>query len=272
MIVSPLAAIHIALVAAAVGLAITATESLWHLAKGNYARDGLWPWHILKEAHSPAAAAALGPLMDSEGVLALTVMRLVCALAAMGCIAAGLTPLAPLAVLIAIQFIFQLRMRYGGEGADQMTTLVMIAAAIAELGRPYPGVVAAAALFIGGQITLSYLASGTAKLFGESWRKATALPRIMNHYTYGSPLLRGFLVRNPLAARLLGLGVIAFQLTFWVFYLLPMPWALVYLAGGLAFHAAIALFMRLNLFLITFIGTYPCLLFTHAVVRSWLGL
>jgi hypothetical protein len=209
--------------------------------------------------------------MEPEGVLALALIRLAAVVVTIACLAAGLTPLAPVATLIAVQFMFQLRMRYGGEGADQMTVLVLITSAVAELGRPFPGVVTACAIFIGGQITLSYLASGTAKLFGPSWRNASALPKIMNHHTYGSIWLRNVLVRYPLVARILGLGVIAFQLSFWVFYLLPMPYALVYLAGGIAFHAAIAIFMRLNLFLITFVGTYGCLLFTHETVRTWFG-
>ena len=272
MMIAPLAALHFALAAAAAGLAITATESLWHWARGQYTDRGVWPWRVLREAYSPGTAAALGPLMGNEGVLLLTVARLAAALALIVCVAVGLSPLAPIAVLMAAQVASQLRMHYGGEGADQMTILVLIAGAVAEVGRAYPGVVVAAALFIGAQITLSYLASGTAKLLGESWRNATALPKIMNHHTYGSPTLRAMLVRYPAIARLLGLGVIAFQVTFWVFYLLPMPWALVYVAGGIAFHAGIAVFMRLNLFLITFVGTYPCLLFTHAAVRSWLGL
>ena len=69
MIIAPLPAIHIALAAASAGLALTASESVWHWAKGQYEDRGVWPWRILKEAYSPTTANMLEPLMKSEGVL-----------------------------------------------------------------------------------------------------------------------------------------------------------------------------------------------------------
>lgn len=266
---SALDTIHVAVAAVALGLAVTAAEMLWLWSKGHYADQGIWPWPILKESYSPSVATKLGPFMSNDAIPVLAATRMAAATATVACIAVRWPATMPILVLLAIQFLLQLRGRWGGEGADQMTTLVLVTGAVAEVGRGQATVTEAAALFIGGQITLSYLASGTAKLFGPLWRSGAALPKIMNHHTYGNPGLRDLLMRHPLAARFLGGGVIAFQMTFWLFYLLPMPWALLYIAAGVAFHAGIAIFMRLNLFLITFVGTYPCLLLTRALIRTW---
>jgi hypothetical protein len=68
------------------------------------------------------------------------------------------------------------------------------------------------------------------------------------------------------------LSVIAFQLSFPVFFVLPAPYAYAYVAGGVAFHLGIAYFMRLYLFVLTFLGTYPCLIFAREAFRNYFGL
>ena len=74
--------------------------------------------------------------------------------------------IAPLTMLIVIHCITQLRSRWGGEGSDQMTTLVLVSGLVVDLSPGSSVVTTSAALFLGAQITLSYMASGGAKLFG----------------------------------------------------------------------------------------------------------
>jgi hypothetical protein len=207
-------------------------------------------------------------LLQGDRVRHVAIVRCGAAITLLGCLAVGFSPLAPIAILIVIQAMLHLRTVYGNEGADQMTMLILIASAFGEIGRDHPAIPATAAVFVGGQIGLSYVASGTAKLFGPMWRNGTALPNIMNHHAYGSAWLSQFFIRYPRITRLLGMGVIGFQFSFWIFYLIPMPFAWLYIVGGICFHLAIAIFMRLYLFLIVFLGTYPCLLFAHQVVWS----
>ncbi len=270
MTFAALDAIHIAVVCAAVGMIVTTSELLWAWSRGHYDSSGIWTWAIAKEAYSARAAAALRPLMSNESVLLMLGARVVAAASIPLLYGLGYPAVAPMMMLVAILCFMQLRSRWGGEGGDQMTVLVLIAALVADLAPGRPVVVNSAALFIGAQITLSYLASGTAKLFGPLWRSGGALGEIMNHYTFGHAPFARLLARYPLIGKVMCRGVIAFQITFWVFYLLPMPYALAYPVAGIFFHAGIAYFMRLNLFIPVFIGTYPCLFFTHEFVRGLL--
>jgi hypothetical protein len=130
--------------------------------------------------------------------------------------------------------------------------------------------VTSAALFVGAEITLSYLASGIAKFRSAEWRSGRALPNIMNHHTYGHPGFGRLLRTYPAPARVLTLFVMAFQVSFFLFFFIPMPFALIYIAGGMLFHACIAYFMRLNQFFVVFVGTYPCLIFAHEYVRQFI--
>jgi hypothetical protein len=264
---SAVACVHFAVVCAAIGIVITASESLWHWSQGHYDVDGVWPWKIAREAYSERTAAVLTPLMTREATLVLFSLRLTCAIALPLLYSQGYLATVPLSALLAIHCMTQLRSRWGGEGSDQMTTLVLVSGLASDLFPALPLVATSAALFLGAQITLSYIASGGAKLFGPLWRNGQALPRIMNHYTYGHARFARILASRPSVAKTMCRSVILFQITFWVFYLLPMPFALIYPLGGVFFHANIAFFMRLNLFIPAFIGTYPCLLFTYHFVR-----
>lgn len=266
---SALQSIHFAVICAVAGIVVTSAEALWHWSKGHYDAGGIWPWGIAREAYSARVGAVLTPLMSNRGMLVIHGARIAGAGAVLLAYAEQGSALVPLSVLIATHCILQLRSRWGGEGADQMTILVLIAGLLAD-SLPDPRVATSVALFIGGQITLSYLASGGAKLFGAKWRNGTALGEIMNQHTYGHPWLSRFLRQYPLIGKAACRLVIGFQISFLAFYLLPMPYALIYPAGGVLFHAGIAYFMRLNLFFLTFIGTYPCLMFTHQVVHHFL--
>jgi hypothetical protein len=269
MAISALQAVHITVLCVTAGIFVNAIESLWLWSKGYYDDSGILPWAVAREIYSERVGAALSPVMSNGGVLVLTAARLVCASALLLGYDHWAYASVPLAILVATQFLLQMRTHLGGEGADQMTSLVLVTGLVAEAGRGLPAVMDSAALFIGAQITLSYLASGGAKLLGPMWRGGTALAAIMNHHTYGHPRFSRFLRDYPLIARAMCIAVIGFQVTFFVFYILPMPYALIYVLGGIAFHAGIAYFMRLNLFFVTFIGTYPCLIYTHEAVRAF---
>jgi len=270
MTIAAALAVHIAILCVVAGIFLTSIESLWLWSKGCYDTGGIWPWAIAREVYSERIGDVLSPVMSNGGMLVVMAARLGFAAALLAGYGNWTYAPIPLGLLVATQLLLQARMHWGGEGADQMTSIVLVTGLVAEICRGLPAVVDSAALFVGGQITISYLASGTAKLFGPLWRSGRALPMIMNHHTYGHVWFGAFLARYPLVGKALCYGIIGFQVTFLVFYVLPMPYALVYLAGGILFHAGIAYFMRLNLFLVTFVGTYPCLIYTRECVRVFL--
>lgn len=257
---------------AALGVVMTTVESLWHWRHGNFGETGVWPWYVLRADHSVFASAVLTPVVDGAGLLVLLLARLTAAVLVPVCYWSGLNAGLPLLVLILSQFLLMWRCRLGNEGGDQMTTIMLTAAFLPQAVPHEHAVATFAALFVGAQISLSYVASGGAKLFGPLWRRGEALAEIMSHFQYGNYWFMTQLRTYPVACRLICLAVIAFQLSFPLFFLLPAPYAYAYLIGGVAFHLGIAYFMRLYLFVLTFLGTYPCLIFAREVFRSYVGL
>lgn len=264
-------ALQYAAICAALGVVMTTAESIWHWRRGNFSETGVWPWYILRTDHNAITSAVLTPVLDGTGLLVLLSARLAAALLTPICYWGGLNVGAPLLVLILSQFLLTIRCRLGGEGGDQMTTIMLM---MAFLPQVIPGeqVAMMAALLVGAQISLSYLASGSAKLFGPLWRRGEALAEIMAHFQFGNYWLMTLLRTYPAACRVICLSVIGFQISFLLFFLLPAPYAYIYLLGGVAFHVGIAYFMRLYLFVLTFLGTYPCLIYSREVFRAWAGL
>ena len=263
-------AIEISLRLVAFSVALGALEGLWLWSRGHFGAHGLWSWQIIGEGWPSRLATVAAPLMAQRGMFGVLTLRLLCATIvvftpyAHPLFAAGLT------VLVVLHLLMTVRMPWGGEGSDQMTLVVLLPGMLARL-LPYNSVaVTSAALFIGAEITLSYFASGMAKVRSAEWRSGRALPNIMNHHTYGHPGFGQLLRAYPAPAKVLNALVMAFQVSFFLFFFIPMPFALIYIAGGVMFHACIAYFMRLNQFFVVFVGTYPCLIFAHEYVRQFI--
>jgi hypothetical protein len=259
-------------ICAVLGVTMTTVESIWHWRRGNFGETGIWPWYILREDHNPLASAVLTPALDGAGLLALLLARLAAAILVPVCYGAGLNAGLPLLILIVSQFLLAWRTRLGNEGGDQMTNIMLIMAFLPQALPNEPAIANLAVLFVGAQILLSYIASGGAKLFGPKWQRGEALADIMNQFQYGNYWLMRQLRAHPFVCRLICFSVILFQLSFPLFFLLPAPYAYIYIAGGVAFHFGIAYFMRLYLFVLTFLGTYPCLIFAREAFRSYVGL
>jgi hypothetical protein len=149
-----------------------------------------------------------------------------------------------------------------------MTSIVLAAGVIGSAASFSDAIVEYAVLFVAAQTTLAYAASGIAKVSAPIWRNGEALAKIMNHYSYGHENFAAFLQTHTMISSIVCWLVIAFQVTFPAFYILPLPYAAAYPASGVIFHAAIAYIMRLNLFLFSFVGTYPCLIYAYLVMRA----
>jgi hypothetical protein len=154
----------------------------------------------------------------------------------------------------------------GGDGAEQITSIALVAALLAVFPAPAPARVNLAVAFIGGQVVLSYFTAGIAKLVSPVWRAGGALPAIMATEFHGDPTVAGALRRFPHVAAGLGWFVIVFECSFPLVLFGPAWLAIVELTLGLAFHLACAVTMGLNNFLLAFTATYPCVI----ALRAWL--
>ena len=155
----------------------------------------------------------------------------------------------------------------GGDGAEQMTSLALVAAMLAVVPVPSPGRISLAVAFIGGQLMLSYVTAGIAKLASPVWRAGSALPVIMATEFHGDPSATSVFRRFPRLAAALGWVVILFECLFPLVLFGPAWLTVSWLVVGLAFHVGCAVTMGLNNFLLAFPAAYPCVL----VIRGWLS-
>jgi hypothetical protein len=164
--------------------------------------------------------------------------------------------------LLAVQW----RRTLGGDGAEQMSILIVLAAVLAFVPAESETVARIAAVFLVAQLVLSYATAGVVKLVSPIWRSEPILARILGTHRFGSSVLAGYLQRHPKLCVLAQWSVITLELGFVVALLLPLPGLLGFLLAGLCFHIACAVLMGLNTFLWAFPATYPCV---YAMWSLW---
>jgi hypothetical protein len=170
--------------------------------------------------------------------------------------------------MLVITFLSAIMVRWrrliGGDGAEQMAVIVLVATGLAVLPYPSETRVWLAVIFIVAQISLSYTTSGIAKLVSPIWRSGKALPAILSTYSHGHPWAASILSRYSKLAIAASWSVILFECLFPLLFLGPGWLVAVALVIGLMFHVICAFLMGLNSFLWAFPAVYPC------VIAMWL--
>lgn len=152
------------------------------------------------------------------------------------------------------------RRNLGGDGAEQVNMLFLIAASLALVPYSSAGNLQLLIWFITAQLCLSYLTAGIAKLISPLWRSGKAIPAILSTYAHGHAGAASFLHKHPVIALLLSWGVMLSECSF-PFLIMGPDWLLLSaLAAGFFFHASCAFLMGLNSFLLSFPAMYPCVL------------
>lgn len=155
-------------------------------------------------------------------------------------------------------------------GSDSMSVVLASALSVPVLFGPTPLAIQAALLYIGVQVTLSYVIAGLAKLRQADWRAGLALRHFVLHGPYRPP---GWLAR-ALERRVLVLAlswtVIAFECLF------PLAWldprlCLAWLAFGAIFHAANVFVLGLNRFFWAWLAGYPAMFASSQLVHVLSG-
>ncbi len=227
--------------------------------------EGLLGWEVARLRHAWFVHGPLSWIMDAccsyPRVLVLLGVRLLLALALLVGVPPGWPHVLLLGALALVWMISFLRVPQGADGADQMITLVLVSLAIAGLaammGARFAWSVALA--FVALQAVVSYATAGIAKATSSSWRSGAALPGIAGTDMYGNRSVARFLQARPRTSRFLARGIIVWECSFVLVLLLPLPWAVLVVASGVAFHLLSAFGMGLNTFLWAFLATYPAL-------------
>lgn len=167
-------------------------------------------------------------------------------------------------VLVLAMIAIQLRYTFGGEGSDQMN-VILIFSLFAGFGFFSSHRMSEYAIFfIAGQSCLSYFSAGIAKLISTQWRKGDAVFRIFNTGTFGNARVSRFLVDRKRLCLFLSWSVIIAECLFPLSILLSPKMILVFIIWGFCFHLLNAIVMGLNVFLWSFLATYPCIIYTAA--------
>jgi hypothetical protein len=160
------------------------------------------------------------------------------------------------------------RRKIGGDGAQQMTMLILTASSIGCGFQRSIGCCRAAVIFIAAQACLSYFVAGTAKAISARWRSGQALENVLNTNTFGSIWMSSVLRRSPLLSRCLNWSVIIGELLFSSVIFAPRFIRASILSAGVGFHGANAMLMGLNDFFWAFVATYPCIYWVASQITS----
>jgi hypothetical protein len=174
-----------------------------------------------------------------------------------------------LALLLALALLVNLRHAHGRDGGDEMGIIVLAGLAVYRLAGPESAWRWAGVIFISAQATLAYMVSGVAKLVSMDWRSGKALPAILATEIYGQPRLLRYMHWSGIFF-VGSWSILLWETSFIGYWATPMPWAMAWLAAGLAFHIATAVVMGLNTFLLAFIAAYPILVLCHELLHSQL--
>ena len=249
------------------GAALTGAELL--ALRREYRPEGFLGWpmaaRLVARRRFPWSGRWLGAVMQERGVLEVAALRLTAGLGlAAATLADGATAGALLLALVVLSgLLLMQRVPYGMEGSDQLAAIMGIALLVARLFPGSARMAAAVAWFIALQAALAYLTAGVVKLRNPGWRDGTLLRGVLGTEFYGHRMLAAWLAR-PAAARAAIWGVILFELSFPLVFLMPAPAVLVWLAAALLFHLTLAVAMGLNAFVWAFAATYPAVWFCAA--------
>lgn len=165
--------------------------------------------------------------------------------------------------LLLLQAWYNYRFAIVYQGADTML-LIVFGAVFAASFDAGSGVLAQASLaFLGVQALLAYVLSGRSKIVSPAWRDGSHLVEILRASTNRMERCGRWLALRPGLTKALARCLIALELIFPLAVLAPAPVFVAVLAGGLFFHASVALVMGLPGFFWSFGAAYPALWFLH---------
>lgn len=249
-----------------VGLAVEAVEVI--VGRRAFADGALFGRSTtrLLTAGAPWPESALGGLGGSKEVVVVMAAQIA---AAATVVAVGLSqPLGLSAALVCLATSIYLRARrpIGGSGADQLGFIVLVVVGLVWAAGWTPSARYLGDAFLAAQVALAYFTAGVAKAVSPTWRSGRAMTAILSTEGYGARAVGDLLYRHPGLDRLTCGAVIAWEVTFPVVFVLPVPGVVAYLAVGVAFHVGCALVMGLNRFVWSFCGCYPSV---WAIAVGW---
>ncbi len=253
-----------------IGFGITTVEYLAIAAQ--FAPGGIFAWRLHSldwnmRLRNPTIRRGLGALYSQPGVTVTLWLRL---LALVGLIVVPVGSPATallLTVIVGTTLLFNARQTYGGDGADQMLSILVITLLLCINPLSTSFTLSAGLWFLALQACTAYSAAGIAKLVSPVWRSGDAVYKVFNTGSYGVAFVGQYLGKHKNVRLLLSWSVMIAETLFPLTLILPAPFNLLFLAWGAVFHVLNALIMGLNTFFWAFLATYPAILFVSAQLQ-----
>jgi hypothetical protein len=240
-----------------------ALASLEFLAQPEiFADTGLLSWQVERSRHKWTASKAadfLDYLFKPPGIYLIYQLRLAAALALINPWTSKRTRDIAVAYIAATNYLLHFRIRYGTDGTEHMSLLTYATLTASRIFSKDEKAKEACAWFLAGQTNLSYFAAGLSKLVGAPWRNGMAMPGIFRTTVYGDKRVYELLKKRPKLAKAAGWAVVVSELAMPLMMAAPKLPAWGMLGMGASFHVGNALFMGLNRFVYSFVGTYPAI-------------
>ncbi|TQE28105.1 alpha/beta fold hydrolase [Streptomyces ipomoeae] len=240
------------------------TSSLEYLTQSKDIRKGgMNDWEVSKQ-YLVGASPLTRRLVDSvSGVRTTTALHLARSAVSVGMLLPGNSRWRGAGSLFlgATSALLAPRHHYGGDGSDQVATLVQLATGTARL-VPSPATKDALLWYGALQANMAYAISGWVKLFGKPWRDASALNGVMRTRTYGHDGMFRWTRDHPRAAKLLTHSVLGLECLFPLVYLRGGKLTRSMITSAAAFHVANGYFMGLGRFVSAFPAMHPLVAYT----------
>lgn len=169
--------------------------------------------------------------------------------------------------------VLLLALRSQSDGADKIALVVAAGLALQALGG-WSGnsrLELAGVLWVGGQLTIAYFASGVSKLRLAPWRNGQALKGALSSYMWGNRF-SATLVGRPRRTLIMAWTIMLVEAIFPLALVAPLPWLCGALGMFFAFHLGIAWVMGLNTYPWAFLAAYPSVLVLSQSLRSASGM
>ncbi|MZD18486.1 alpha/beta fold hydrolase [Streptomyces sp. SID5476] len=242
------------------------TSSLEYLTqRKDIAKGGMNDWEVARQ-YMAGASPLTRRLVDSVGgVRTTTALHVARSAVSVGMLLPGNSRWRGAGSLFlgATSTLLSPRHHYGADGSDQVATLVQLATGGARL-VPSPAAKDTLLWYAALQANMAYAISGWVKLFGKSWRDASALSGVMRTRTYGHPGMFRWTQEHPRATKLLTHSVLALECLFPLTYLRGGKLTRSMITSAAAFHVANGYFMGLGRFVSAFPAFHPLVAYTAA--------
>lgn len=253
------ASLVLLLVSRLIGFSLLLQTLEFFKIKESFSENGIWKWSEVKKEYyylPPYLKKLLDWIMKDKYFLDILSLRFLLSFLLI------IFPYWPvfqfsfLVILFISTFLITIRFRGSFNGGSDYLSLILLLCL--SVGFIHPILAKASLWYITLQVISSYFLAGLIKIKEPKWRNGTALKGFISSPSYQAPLRLIYYTRDQKVSKILGFGVIFFELSFPLVLTHPNITIFYLVAGGL-FHFSNFLIFGLNRFFFVWCASYPAI-------------